>query len=73
MKGSNPHDFALDSFRNGELQPLEEERRLLYVAVTRAKQQLYLSVPLNRRGRKANPSRFITGLRKELHLKEPVN
>lgn len=73
VEGSIPHDFALDSFRNGELQPLEEERRLLYVAVTRAKQQLYLSVPLNRRGRKANPSRFITGLRKELHLKEPVN
>ena len=65
VDGSIPHDFALDSYRNGDMQPLEEERRLLYVAVTRAMEKLYLSVPQNRRGRKANPSRFLSKLKKE--------
>ncbi|WP_404331256.1 ATP-dependent helicase [Mesobacillus maritimus] len=65
VDGSIPHDFALDSYRNGDPQPLEEERRLLYVAVTRAMERLYLSVPQYRRGRKANPSRFLSLLKKE--------
>ena len=39
VDGSLPHDFALDSYRKGELEPLEEERRLMYVAATRAKQE----------------------------------
>ncbi|CAM3666846.1 ATP-dependent helicase [Mesobacillus zeae] len=64
VEGSLPHDFALDSQRNGDPAPLEEERRLLYVAVTRAKERLFLSVPLNRRGRKANVSRFLSKLKK---------
>lgn len=59
VDGSLPHDFALDSFRNGDLAPLEEERRLLYVAITRAMEQLYLSVPQKRRGKNAHPSRFL--------------
>jgi DNA helicase-2/ATP-dependent DNA helicase PcrA len=66
VDGSLPHDFALDSYRNGDPQPLEEERRLLYVAVTRAMEKLYISVPHYRRGRKANPSRFLNGLNKSL-------
>ncbi|MFJ7745755.1 ATP-dependent helicase [Peribacillus sp. NPDC097295] len=59
VDGSIPHDFALDSYRKGDLDPLEEERRLLYVAATRAKKNLYLSVPQTRRGRTAQPSRFL--------------
>ncbi|WP_226683393.1 ATP-dependent helicase [Sutcliffiella horikoshii] len=59
VDGSLPHDFALESYRNGELQALEEERRLLYVAMTRAKETLQLSVPMNRRGKKAYMTRFI--------------
>lgn len=59
VDGSIPHDFALDSYRKGELAPLEEERRLLYVAATRAKRDLYLSVLQTRRGRTAHPSRFL--------------
>ncbi|MGM9954980.1 MAG: ATP-dependent helicase [Peribacillus sp.] len=59
VDGSLPHDFALDSYRKGELGPLEEERRLLYVAATRAKKDLYISVPQTRRGRTAHPSRFL--------------
>ncbi len=59
VDGSLPHDFALDSYRKGELEPLEEERRLLYVAATRAKQHLYMSVLQTRRGKTAYPSRFL--------------
>ncbi|RFU63073.1 ATP-dependent helicase [Bacillus sp. V59.32b] len=59
VDGSIPHDFALDSYRKGELEPLEEERRLLYVAATRASLGLYFSVPQTRRGKTAYPSRFL--------------
>ena len=59
VDGSLPHDFSLEAYRKGELAPLEEERRLLYVAATRAKQQLYISVPQTRRGKTAYPSRFL--------------
>ncbi|WLR53799.1 UvrD-helicase domain-containing protein [Mesobacillus subterraneus] len=63
VDGSIPHDYALDAYRNGDLQPLEEERRLLYVAVTRAEKNLFISVPQRRRGRKANPSRFLSNIK----------
>ena len=59
VDGSLPHDFALDSYRKGDLEPLEEERRLMYVAATRAKQDLYMSVLQTRRGKTAYPSRFL--------------
>ncbi len=62
VDGSLPHDFALDSARKGNHQFLEEERRLLYVAMTRAKQQLFISIPAYRRGRKASASRFLKPL-----------
>jgi DNA helicase-2/ATP-dependent DNA helicase PcrA len=62
VDGSLPHDFALESYRNGDPSGLEEERRLFYVALTRAKEKLYISVPQNRRGRKANRSRFLAQL-----------
>ena len=50
---------------------LEEERRLFYVAVTRAKDELYVTYPLIRftRGEGASmmqPSRFIHEIPKEL-------
>lgn len=66
VDGSIPHEYALDSYRNGDAQPLEEERRLLYVAVTRAQRNLFISVPQKRRGRKANPSRFLTNLKRKI-------
>ncbi len=59
VEGGFPHDYALESLREGNYAPLEEERRLMYVAVTRAKEHLYVSVPQRRRGKKANPSRFV--------------
>jgi DNA helicase II / ATP-dependent DNA helicase PcrA len=65
VDGSLPHDFALEAYRNGDFNALEEERRLFYVAMTRAKKQLFISVPQNRRGKKANRSRFIAPLNKK--------
>jgi DNA helicase-2/ATP-dependent DNA helicase PcrA len=65
VDGSLPHDFALEAYRNGDFTALEEERRLFYVAMTRAKEQLFISIPQNRRGKKANRSRFIAPLTKK--------
>lgn len=62
VDGSIPHDFALDSYRKGDPSHLEEERRILYVALTRAKSNLMISVPSERRGKKAVTSRFIKSL-----------
>jgi len=52
---------------------VEEERRLFYVAVTRAKNELYLSYPLVRAGfgqsagdAMQHPSRFLSEIPKEL-------
>jgi DNA helicase II / ATP-dependent DNA helicase PcrA len=70
VDGSLPHDFALDAYRNGDFTALEEERRLFYVAMTRAQEQLFISVTQNRRGKKANPSRFLSPLNKK--AKAPV-
>ena len=46
---------------------MEEERRLLYVALTRAKEHLYLSYPIDIYDRSSGmvlgqPSRFVEGL-----------
>lgn len=60
--GSIPHDFALETARQGDPAPLEEERRLLYVAMTRAMQHLYVSCPAYRRGKTARSSRFLEPL-----------
>lgn len=64
-EGILPHASALKSNKktedteltNGEL--LEEERRLSYVAVTRAKRFLSISAPQQHRGHKVEISRFI--------------
>ncbi len=62
-EGLFPHQRALDE---GGAEALEEERRLAYVAITRAKKQLYILTSLNRRvyGQWQNniPSRFINEL-----------
>lgn len=66
-EGMFPHQRALDS---GDLTQLEEERRLFYVAITRAEDQLYLSYPqYNPRSYSSYyqaPSRFLSDLPTEL-------
>ncbi|WP_257008135.1 ATP-dependent helicase [Bacillus sp. FJAT-45350] len=59
VDGGIPHDYALDAWRDGDDGPIEEERRLMYVAITRAEQTLKISVPNTRRGKKAYRSRFV--------------
>jgi DNA helicase II / ATP-dependent DNA helicase PcrA len=70
-EGILPHQSALDAaklddkvtkFKNKREmaeQALEEERRLAYVAITRAKNDLFISSPANYRGKKAEISRFL--------------
>ena len=62
-EGLFPHQRALDE---GGTEALEEERRLAYVAITRARRQCYILTALNRRvyGQWQNniPSRFINEL-----------
>ncbi|MBN8421535.1 MAG: ATP-dependent helicase [Verrucomicrobia bacterium] len=66
--GMFPHKRAIDE---GGDSALEEERRLFYVTVTRAKDELYLTYPvINHQARDGDimmrPSRFITDLPKDL-------
>lgn len=65
VDGSLPHDYALEANRNGDYSYMEEERRLMYVAMTRAMEYLYISVPEKRRGKQASPSRFLSLMQKE--------
>lgn len=44
---------------------IEEERRLFYVAMTRARKQLYISIVKSRYEQKTTPSRFLNGIVKE--------
>ncbi|WP_019240541.1 MULTISPECIES: UvrD-helicase domain-containing protein [Bacillus] len=59
VDGGLPHDFAMDDYRKGNKHALEEERRLMYVAATRAQDQLYFSILQSRGGKTAYPSRFL--------------
>lgn len=59
VEGSLPHEYALDELRRGKRDALEEERRLMYVAITRARHQLFVGIPQERFGRKTRVSRFI--------------
>ena len=56
LQGIIPHDKSLEEDQ------LEEERRLFYVAITRAKEQLILSMPKERYGKDAVPSVFLEEL-----------
>ncbi|WP_100399624.1 ATP-dependent helicase [Bacillus sp. FJAT-44742] len=68
VEGGLPHDHSLEMLREGKSSYLEEERRLMYVALTRAKKKIAISVPQYRRESKARASRFIKELRGQKHL-----
>ncbi len=61
LKQAPPDDFAID-----------EERRLLYVAMTRAKGQLLLSAPQNA-GARSGPSRFVAEISRSVDGPAPVS
>ncbi|MCK9389134.1 MAG: UvrD-helicase domain-containing protein [Sulfuritalea sp.] len=67
--GLFPHENSLSETRDGK-SGLEEERRLMYVAVTRARQRLYLSFAQTRmlhgQTRYNLPSRFVDEVPEEL-------
>lgn len=70
IDGVMPHSIAVDPDEKPDFwlhkkteerwrEAVEEERRLAYVAVTRAKRELYISSPLYFRGRPTSPSPFL--------------
>jgi DNA helicase-2/ATP-dependent DNA helicase PcrA len=56
VEGVVPHERSVTA------EEIEEERRLFYVGMTRAKDTLYISVIKERHGRPAEPSRFVKDL-----------
>ncbi|MGE5676918.1 MAG: ATP-dependent helicase [Pseudomonadota bacterium] len=60
VEGLSPY-IKDDSATEAEV---EEERRLYYVAMTRAKKELHISIPKRRYGKPVKPSRFIDEFRK---------
>ena len=47
-----------------EREKIEEERRLFYVGMTRAKENLYLLAIRQEQGKKMHPSRFLKEIEK---------
>ncbi|ENZ5678460.1 ATP-dependent helicase [Enterococcus hirae] len=63
--------ISLDKVKAEHVTTVEEERRLFYVAMTRARNRLYLCIPLMKGTRKLKTSRFIreTGCKiKKIHV-----
>lgn len=67
-EGTIPHEksYEIDDEEKKNDQ-IEEERRLMYVAITRAKDRLCISCPQNKYGKKVSKSRFID------EIEEPLN
>ena len=59
VEGNNPHE------RSKTNPELEEERRLFYVGLTRAKKHLYISIIKKRHEAIVKPTRFLEGLLKK--------
>ena len=62
IDGEFPMYHSISSFEKGNLEALEEERRLFYVGMTRAKKILDLITYDYKDGKRVEPSRFITEL-----------
>lgn len=63
-EGTIPHEKSYDlENKEKKLEQIEEERRLMYVAITRAEENLYISSPSNKYGKKVSKSRFIDDIK----------
>lgn len=63
-EGTIPHEKSYDlEDKEKRLDQIEEERRLMYVAITRAEENLYISSPINKYGKKVSKSRFIDDIK----------
>src|SRR5699024_3907628 len=62
IDGEFPMYHSISSFEKGNIEALEEERRLFYVGMTRAKKILDLITYDYKDGKRVEPSRFITEL-----------
>lgn len=63
-EGTIPHEKSYDIEDNEKkIEQIEEERRLMYVAITRAEENLYISSPMNKYGKKVSKSRFIDDIK----------
>ncbi|MGL5712717.1 MAG: ATP-dependent helicase [Paraclostridium sp.] len=59
-EGTIPHEKSCDVDDDlKRKESIEEERRLLYVGITRAQDELYISIPKNKYGKKVFESRFV--------------
>ena len=62
--GTIPHEKSYDIEDDEKRdEQIEEERRLMYVAMTRAEENLTLSSPINKYGKKAFKSRFLDDIK----------
>ena len=62
IDGEFPTATSIDEFNRGRIQMLEEERRLFYVGMTRAKRCLTLITLDSKNNKKVKPSMFLTEL-----------
>jgi len=62
VDGDFPSNSSVESLDNGDLEPLEEERRLFYVGMTRAKNHLTLITAKSKSNNEYVPSRFLCEL-----------
>lgn len=69
-EGTLPHFRSIEQSETPGSMAIEEERRLLYVAITRAEEECYLSSVKSFNGQKAGASRFVKELGMTLHSNE---
>ncbi len=62
VDGEFPISGSIDEFEKGNIEPLEEERRLFYVGMTRAMKVLDLIIFDYKNEKRVEPSRFVTEL-----------
>ena len=70
IEGQFPSSSSIDSNLSGESTALEEERRLLYVGMTRARKSLDLLTVKSKNGEPIKASRFINEIR-TIHTRSP--